>query len=186
IYSSTPPVNLFDTAALAYTVSDPHSGTALEQVLMISAAGLTNTNAELHSLDPGDYDNGTYTLLIRGRNHAGLVSNISFTVTVTNLGFTPLIGPNPLAAAQQDELRLYITGLTRDTEVEIVSVNGFRVAKFTDIISLSQEQANAETGTIYWDLTDEKGRPVAPGLYLVFITEHKLGQKKLYKFSFVR
>ncbi|HMB00673.1 MAG TPA: hypothetical protein VKS21_06765, partial [Spirochaetota bacterium] len=156
--------------------SDPHSGISNQYILLVSDSGTTNINSSLTQIDPADYVNGDYTLIVNSVNGAGLVNTVTLPVHILNLEPDIKVGPNPVVL----DKNIFIKGLTLDSTVNIYNVTGFPVKSCNDILNTSLKQGFTP-GNIAWNLKNNDGYPVAPGLYIIIISDPALKQDYLYK-----
>ncbi|HMB01253.1 MAG TPA: hypothetical protein VKS21_09725, partial [Spirochaetota bacterium] len=132
-------------------------------------SGTVNTRAAELGLS-----NGLYGISFTAYDRLGNSgTSASISVTIDNLHWAPVIGPNPLYAARNNFL--LITGLLRSSIIRIFSVNGKLVKKYSEL----------DTGRIEWPLTNNKGQPVAAGIYIIMVQKEKESPPQLYKLSVI-
>jgi len=124
-------------------------------------------------LQDENYTAGRYRLILETTNNAGLGQRvISPLFPVYNSDFDPLIGPNPLHLSREE--KLHIVKMVRGSRVKIFTIDGELVWQSS---SISMEGNLVQP----WNMTDENGKRVAPGVYMVYICaeEDKEAELKL-------
>ncbi len=174
-------LDIYQTTNIFLADNDPHSGISNQFLLLIADTGITNTNSSLTVIDPADYSSGEYTLLIAAVNGAGLTNTAVLSVRIVNLELDIKLGPNPVAFNKE----VLIKGLTRDSVVKIYNVTGFAVKSYNDILKVSDRQ-DRKPGNISWNLQNSEQQQVAPGLYIIIISDPALEEKSLYKITVIR
>ncbi|MBL7913787.1 MAG: hypothetical protein JNL49_01960 [Bacteroidia bacterium] len=156
-------------------------------VTVFTGGGTVTTSAPANGFDPL-YTFGTADL-------ANTTNNASAATTALDL---INVVPNPYYAfsgyeVSQLDNRIKITNLPPVCTISIFTKNGTLIRKFSRDVAKDNSEGivydpavpNTET-SIDWDLKNQKGVPVASGMYLIHIEAPGLGEKTLKWFGMIR
>ncbi|HMB01177.1 MAG TPA: hypothetical protein VKS21_09345, partial [Spirochaetota bacterium] len=177
---------LYGENQLDFQLSDSHSGIAGGRVIFSNTNGILNSVSFSSStgyqylLNSTVYSNGSYILTVIVTNNAGLSVSASWPLTIFNIDFVPIVGPNPCAAGNS----LFIQGLSWDCTVSIYSVNGILVRSFNQA-AVNDMLNSGGMMLLEWDKNNTTGEQCAPGVYLVYITSPQKSGSLVRKISII-
>ena len=125
------------------------------------------------SLAQADLSTGRYTLNVQATNSAGASPWASATINVVSADLSAIrVYPNPWKKDRHAGRDIIFDNLTANSTVKIFTVSGHLVR------TLSTQDSGLRTGSLAWDLKNDKGDPVASGIYIYLVTDGQGNMKR--------
>ena len=153
--------------------SIPSTATAASMVVDTSLTTPLNGNMPMYKFNTAD-------IAVRINDNETAVNALDLINVVPN----PYYGASTYEVSRLDN-KVKITNLPENCKVRIYTLNGTLIRTFNKDSDIARDGNNYRT-SIDWDLRNQKGIPIASGLYIIHIDAPGIGEKIIKWFGVVR